>query len=148
MFSIYFMLPWVKYCHYAKLMATIWPFYRLQQSCTRNPRFRSTGYLGDRIKILMSWLPDFGSDVEIPLNKGQEDFGDGPSAKCRRWIRTVDLERNIFCSRKYISFARARTAQYSGAQASLHGTECSMDTVNSLRIYVQTFSCPITEITT
>jgi hypothetical protein len=73
----------------------------------------------------MSWLPGFGSDMEIPLRKdGQEDFGDGPSAKCRLWVRTIDLERNIIVrSRKHIAFAGARTAQCAGVRALFHETE-------------------------
>jgi hypothetical protein len=115
-------------------LVTLSPPYALQQSCPRKPQFRSVGSLGDRIKILMSWLPGFGSGVEIPLNKGQEDFGDGPSAKCRLEIRTVDLERHIIVRwRKHVTFARARTAQCAGVRVSLHGTECTVDAINSLR---------------
>lgn len=36
------------------------------------------GCRDDRIKVLMSWLPDFGSDVEIPLNNGCDGVGDCP----------------------------------------------------------------------
>jgi len=46
------------------------------------------GCRDDRFKVLMSWPPDFGSDVEIPLNNGRDGVGDGPdifvrSANCR-----------------------------------------------------------------
>jgi hypothetical protein len=65
------------------------PSFALRHRGSRNPRFRCVGGCrDDSIKVLVSWHPDFGSDVEIPLNNGRDGVGDRPdilvrSANCR-----------------------------------------------------------------
>lgn len=51
--------------------------------------------MGDHTKVLMSWLPGFGCDVEIPLSKGQDGVGDDPSTKWQVGVRTMDLQKDI-----------------------------------------------------
>jgi hypothetical protein len=58
------------------------------------------GCRDDRIKVLMSWPPDFGSDVEIPLNNGRDGVGDGPDIfvrceNCRLAISTISCKKDV-----------------------------------------------------
>jgi hypothetical protein len=75
------------------------PSVALRHRCSRNRRFRCVGGCrDDRIKVLMNWPPDFGSDVEIPLSTARDGVGDGPdivvrSANCR-------LETELSLARK------------------------------------------------
>jgi hypothetical protein len=64
------------------------------------------GCRDDRIKVLVSWQPNFGSDVEKPLNNGRDGFGDGPdilvrSANCRLGSLNYHLQER--CHFAYVS---------------------------------------------